>query len=56
MRIRYANHATPLSAKLTLTSQTCGGRSVGMVRLWTNAMEFLVFLVEPALERTQYSI
>jgi hypothetical protein len=29
--------------KLALTSQTCGGRSVGIVRLWTKAMEFFFF-------------
>jgi hypothetical protein len=26
--------------KLTLTSPTCGGHSVGIVRLWTKATEF----------------
>jgi hypothetical protein len=29
--------------KLTLTSPTSGGRSVGIVRLWTQATEFVLF-------------
>jgi hypothetical protein len=32
---------TPLSANLTLTSPTSGGRSVGIVRSWTQTMEFV---------------
>jgi hypothetical protein len=38
--IRCANHATPLSAILALTSPTSGGRSVGIVRSRTKATEF----------------
>jgi hypothetical protein len=34
--IRCADHATPpIRKKLALTSPTSGGRSVGIVRLWT---------------------
>ena len=45
MGTRCANHVTPLyPQKLALTSPTCGGRSVGMVRSRTKATEFsLVF-------------
>jgi hypothetical protein len=43
--IRCADHATPLyPQKLTLTSPTRDGRSVGIVRLRTKATEFRVFL------------
>jgi hypothetical protein len=39
--IRSANHVTPLyPQKLTLTSPTAGGLSVGMVRSRTKATEF----------------
>jgi hypothetical protein len=38
--IRCADHATPSLQKLALTSPTSGGRSVGIVRLWTKATEF----------------
>jgi hypothetical protein len=44
------DHRTPLSANLTLISQTSGGRSVGIVRLRTKATEFsfvLKLLLEP---------
>jgi hypothetical protein len=38
--IRCAEHATPpIRKKLALTSPTCGGRSVGIVRLRTKATE-----------------
>ena len=38
---RCADHVTPLyPQKLALTSQTCGGRSVGIVRSRTKATEF----------------
>jgi hypothetical protein len=41
--IRCAVHATPsILKKLSLTSPTSGGRSVSIVRLWTEATE-LVF-------------
>jgi hypothetical protein len=40
--IRCANHATPsIRKKLALTSPTSGSRSVGIVSLRRNAMEFL---------------
>jgi hypothetical protein len=39
--IRCADHVTPFyPQKLALTSPTCGGRSVGVVRLRTKTMEF----------------
>jgi hypothetical protein len=39
--ILYADHATrSIRKKLELTSPTCSGRSVGLVRLRTKAMEF----------------
>ena len=43
---RCADHVTPLyPQKLALTSPTGGGRSVGIVRVWTKATEFsLVFI------------
>ena len=38
---RCADHVTPLyPQKLALTSPTGGGRSVGIVRVWTKSMEF----------------
>ena len=41
MGIRCADHVTPLyPQKLALTSPTCGGRSVGIVRSRTKATEF----------------
>jgi hypothetical protein len=43
--IRHADHVAPSIRKtLTLTSLTSGGRSVGIVRLRTEATEFFVFL------------
>jgi hypothetical protein len=43
--IRYADHVAPsIRKKLALTSLTSGGRSVGIGRLLTKAMEFF-FLV-----------
>jgi hypothetical protein len=40
--IRCADHATPsIRKKLALTWATCGGRSVGIVRLRSKATEFL---------------
>jgi hypothetical protein len=46
--IRCADHVTPLCPqKLALTSPTGGGRSVGIVRLRTEAMEFsLVYVTQ----------
>jgi hypothetical protein len=42
VEIRCADHVAPLyPQKLTLTSPTFGGRSVGIVRSQTNAAEFL---------------
>jgi hypothetical protein len=41
VRICHTDNATPLYLqKLALTSPTSGGRSVGIVRLRTQAMEF----------------
>ena len=38
---RCADHVTPLyPQKLALTSPTGGGRSVGIVRVWTKATKF----------------
>jgi hypothetical protein len=43
--IRRADHATPLyPQKPALTSLTSGGRSAGIVRLRTQAKEFLNFM------------
>jgi hypothetical protein len=39
--IRYADHATlSIRKKLVLTSSTCSGRSVGIIRLRTKVMAF----------------
>jgi len=39
---RCADHVTPLyPQKLALTSPTGGGRSVGIVRVWTKATELV---------------
>jgi hypothetical protein len=39
--IRHADHVAPsISKKLAITSTTSGGRSVGIVRSRTQAMEF----------------
>jgi hypothetical protein len=39
--IRHADHVAPyIRNKLALTSPTSGGRSVGIVRVQTEAMEF----------------
>ena len=44
--IRCAYHVTTLyPQKLALTSPTGGGRSVGIVRSWTKATEFIYVLV-----------
>jgi hypothetical protein len=43
--IRCADHATLSNLqKLTLTSPTIGGRSVGIVSLRTNATEFYIYI------------
>jgi hypothetical protein len=43
--IRYADHVAPsIRKKLALASLTSGGRSVGIVRLRTKAMELLLLL------------
>jgi hypothetical protein len=45
VRIRCADHTTAsIRQKLALTSPTSGGRSVGIVRLRTEAMEFVLFV------------
>jgi hypothetical protein len=43
--IRYADHATPLSAKVGTISPRSGGRSVGIVRLRTEATDFFLIVV-----------
>jgi len=46
-----ADHVTPLyPQKLALTSPTGGGRSVGIVRVWTKATEFSLVLCNIILE------
>jgi hypothetical protein len=43
--IRHADHVAPfIRKKLALTSPTCGGRSVGIVRSRTQTMEFVLFV------------
>jgi hypothetical protein len=37
--------ALSILKKLALTSLTSGGRSVDIVRLWTEAMEFFILLI-----------
>jgi hypothetical protein len=50
MGIRCADHVPPLyPQKLALTSPTGGGRSVGIVRSRTKAMEFSLVLVSVML-------
>jgi hypothetical protein len=45
-RIRRADHASPLyPLKFSLTSPTSGGRSVGIVRSRTKAIELLLLLL-----------
>ena len=42
---RCADHLTPLyPQKLALTSPTCGGRSVGIVRVRTKATKFSLYI------------
>jgi len=49
---RCADHVTPLyPQKLALTSPTGGGRSVGIVRVRTNATEFVCLFVWPEDDR-----
>jgi hypothetical protein len=44
--IRHADHVAPsIRKKLALTSLTIGGRLVGIVRLRTEATEFLLLLL-----------
>jgi hypothetical protein len=44
--IRHADHvASSIREKLALTSLTSGGRSVGIVRLQTDATELLLLLL-----------
>jgi hypothetical protein len=44
--IRHADHVAPsIRKELAITSPTSAGRSVGIVRSWTQTMEFsLVFM------------
>ena len=57
MGILCADHVTPLYPRnLALTSPTGGGRSVGIVRLWTKATEFVCLLalrIDKALNQGQ---
>ena len=54
---RCANHVTPLyPQKLALTSPTGGGRSVGMVRSRTKAMEFSLVIELNRLYTTQLTV
>ena len=54
MGTRCADHVTPLyPQKLTLTSPTGGGRSVGIVRVRTKATEFVLFLFVANVETWQ---
>jgi hypothetical protein len=55
MGIRCADHATPaIRKKLALTSLTCDGHSVGVVRLRTKATKFsLVFIEEFSASSTR---
>jgi hypothetical protein len=51
--IRRADHVTPLyPQKLSLTSPTSGGHSVGVGRLQTKATELLLFIILSALVDT----
>jgi hypothetical protein len=51
--IRYADHVVPcIRKKLELTSPISGGRSVGKIRSWTQATEFLFFLLLHSVEDT----
>jgi hypothetical protein len=44
--IRHADHVAPsIRKKLALTSLTSGGRSVGIVRLRTEAMVFFILFI-----------
>jgi hypothetical protein len=44
--ICHTDHVAPsIHKKLALTSLTSGGRLVGIVRSWTQPMEFVLFLV-----------
>jgi hypothetical protein len=56
--IRCADHVTPLyPQKLALTSPTGGGRSIGIVRSRTNAIEFsLVRLAQALLKQKRESL
>jgi hypothetical protein len=50
--IRYADHVTSsIRKKLALTSLTSGGRSVGIVRSRTEAMDFFYFLLYISVAR-----
>jgi hypothetical protein len=45
--ICHADHVAPsICKKLALTSLTSSGRSVGIVHMWTEAMEFFFFFLE----------
>jgi hypothetical protein len=55
VRIHHDDHVAPsIRKKLAITSQTSGGRSVGIVRSRTQTMEFvlLTLFVERGSNRT----
>jgi hypothetical protein len=45
MGIHCAEHTSSIYKKLSLASPTSEGRSVGTVRSWTEATEYVVFFV-----------
>jgi hypothetical protein len=44
--IRCADHVTPSTRKSRHYFANSGGRSVGIVRLWTKAMEFVCLVTQ----------
>jgi hypothetical protein len=47
VEIRHADHVAPyIRKKLTITSPTSRGRSVGTVHLWTEAAELVKYFPE----------
>jgi hypothetical protein len=55
VRIRHADHVAPsICKKLALTLLTSGGRSVGIVRSQTQAMEFLECMLYMCIHTERY--
>jgi hypothetical protein len=50
--ISNADHVASSPQKLVLTSLTSGGRSVGIIRSWTQTTEFVCFVNEIDLQRS----